>query len=203
LVDEAQIRGFWNNFYTAIGYINYVLEDMDRLDLRALGVSVEEEKDWRGQLRGLRALAHMHLLCNFGGIPIATRTSTTPLSPARNTNVEVFNWIENELLDILREDMLPPLRQVHAGKLTRAGVMAILVDLYLNAEVYTGNQSTGTPGTARWDDVITFADYLITGTSPYGPTGNSQTGATATPGTPRLDFDIDVTFAANNRTAST
>jgi len=191
MVDEGQIRGLWNNFYTAIGYINFVLEDFEeRIDFKALGIEEAVRKEWEGQLRALRALAHMNLMCFWGGVPITTKVDQTPSSPERNTVAEVFNFVESECLAILSGNMLPELTRARGGKMTRAGVLAILVDLYLNAQEWTG--------TARWDDCIKFADYLITGTSPYGATGALNGGTV-----PQLDVNIDNTYAANNLTVST
>ncbi len=43
------------------------------------------------------------------------------------------------------------------GRMSQAGAYAMLVELYLNAEVWTG--------TARWDDCIAAADKLISGSA--------------------------------------
>ena len=64
------------------------------------------------------------------------------------------------------------------GRMTQAGGYAMLVELYLNAEVWTG--------TPRWDDCIAAADKLIT----------SQAGGQN--GTMQLDANIEDQFKPTN-----
>ena len=195
LVDEGQIRGAWNNMYTGIGYINFVLEDFESINFAEMGITQQERNEWEGQLRCLRAFSYLNLMCMFGGVPIVETVDLIPSSPARVRRVDVFEYVESEILTVLNNGWLAPLAANRHGKMTVAGALATLVDLYLNAYEWTGQE--------RWDDVIKYSNYLLNiEDSPWGApgayTGNNNNNLMY----PALDANIEVTYAQNNSTAT-
>jgi len=171
----------WTELYQGVGYCNNVISDLEALDFNKIpGVTLAEKDAWIIEIKAVRAWHYVRLLELFGNIPIVTEIATSPTNPEQTPMFEVFKWIESELLAVV--DKLPNLSNTQRGRMTKAGVYAILVDMYLNAEVWSGQ--------ARWDDCITYANKLI----------NNEAGGLN--GAIQLDADIDITYSNTNATRS-
>ena len=165
----------WRLMYWGIGFINQTLDDFSEIDFAAIGISDTDRDALVGDLYAQRAWHYLRLMDLYGNIPWVTHVGP-PLSPHTRPREEIFNLIEAELLRIA--DGMQILDRTLAGRMSKAAVYAMLVELYLNAEEWTGTQ--------RWDDCIIYADKLINGE------GGGLNGA------PQLDPDIDVTFGNRN-----
>ncbi|MDR1918892.1 MAG: RagB/SusD family nutrient uptake outer membrane protein [Tannerellaceae bacterium] len=170
----------WRTIYTGVGYANSILDDFAKIDFETAGVSEAERNALESEIRGMRALFYMKLMDLFGNIPIAT-TVGSPVNPPTVPQAEVFAFIEAELLEAAQK--AAPLTREGNGRFTLAAIYATLVELYLNAETWTG--------TARWDDCIAYSDKLIRGE------------AGAVNATLMLDKDVNVTFSNVNTSQST
>ncbi|MGM9753115.1 MAG: RagB/SusD family nutrient uptake outer membrane protein [Candidatus Cryptobacteroides sp.] len=85
------------------------------------------------EARFLRALAYWYVLDLFGQGPFVDETmGVGAFVPEAYTNVQLFEFIESELLDIT----LPSRTQVVYGRASQAAAQTLLARLYLNAEVY-------------------------------------------------------------------
>ncbi|MDR1331518.1 MAG: RagB/SusD family nutrient uptake outer membrane protein [Tannerella sp.] len=178
-VDDDSCWDPWRTIFTGVGYTNSIMDDFTRIDFAAAGMPDEERAALESEIRGMRALFYMKLMDLFGNIPVTT-TVGTPVDPPTMSRAEVFAFVEQELLEAARTAR--PLTKANNGRFTLAAVYATLVELYLNAEVWSG--------TARWDDCIAYSDRLIRGE------GGSVNGTTA------LDRDVNVTFSNVNTDAS-
>nr|HEX2536497.1 RagB/SusD family nutrient uptake outer membrane protein [Chitinophagaceae bacterium] len=127
------------------------------------------------ELKLLRAFHYLKIMDLWGNVPIVTQIGE-PAQPETRTRAEVFAFIEKEIKDNI--DKAPKLSANMTGRMTQAGGYAMLVELYLNAEEWTG--------TPRWDDCIAAADKLISGEA------GGQNGAMA------LDANIQDAFSPNN-----
>ncbi|HET9053215.1 MAG TPA: RagB/SusD family nutrient uptake outer membrane protein, partial [Cyclobacteriaceae bacterium] len=139
---QSQPGGLWNRCYAALNILNGAILTYKNMD-GAEGLVAE--------LRSLRALYYYLLLDSFGNIPITTEDDIGKQGflPEQKTRVEAFEYIENELLEIM-----PALNEAKVyGKMNKWAAKMILAKLYLNAEVYTG--------TARWTDAIEQVDDII------------------------------------------
>ncbi len=153
-------NGFFNNawgfLYGGVNTCNRLIFQFEQLTSSPDPNTVELANKTIAELRALRALWYYWLLDAFGNVPIVTDFTATG-APANNPSFSagrqaVYNFVESELTDVL--DDLPTERSsVTYGRMTRWAAQAILVKLYLNAEVYTG--------TAQWNKVITAADDII------------------------------------------
>lgn len=167
----------WQKTYQGIGYCNNVLADLEKIDFTQIQGLTPEDKDlFVNELRAVRAWYYLRMVDSYGNVPIVT--SLEEGSPSQTSRAEGFNWVEKELLEVV--DKLPVLSNGNGMRFTKAAVYAILAEMYLNAEVWTG--------TARLDDCIKYCDLLISG----------QAGGLN--GEMALDADIDVTYS--NRNAS-
>ena len=76
----------------------------------------------------------------FGGVPIATDPEI--LARPRATRAELFDFLEQELTQA-RNDLPASWPSNMNGRMTKGAADAILASMYVNAEVFTGEVSTG------------------------------------------------------------
>lgn len=158
--DESRITSAWNLMWTGVGYCNTALDQLSHVDPANVTDLTQDEYDALiAEVKVLRAYHYMKLMDMFGNIPIVT-TVGDPTNPATQTRKEVFDFVEKEILDNV--DKLAPTSPTTMGRVTKTVAYAMLSELYLNAEVWSGQ--------ARWDDSIKYSDLAINGTggSPSG-----------------------------------
>lgn len=94
----------------------------------------------KAEARFNRALAYWVLMDLYSIPPFITESnysiSPAPLDKSGEKPVNLFNWIESELKDILQ--YLPEAGTGDYGRADQGAVYALLSRMYLNAEVYTG-----------------------------------------------------------------
>lgn len=97
-------------------------------------------KTYRAETRFLRALSYWHALDLFRNVPFGTEADPVGTYVARQTNAqELFAFIEKELLEIENDLLDPnPNNPTLYGRATKAAAWTLLSKLYLNAEVYVG-----------------------------------------------------------------
>ncbi|ULT22239.1 RagB/SusD family nutrient uptake outer membrane protein [Sphingobacterium sp. E70] len=160
--------------YWGMGLCTDPIENIEKREASKMGISETEKASFIAELRLLRAFHYLKLMDLFGNIPVVTKVGE-PLQPETLSRTEVFNFIEKEILDNINN--APKLSKAMMGRMSQAGAYAMLVELYLNAEVWTGK--------ARWDDCINAANKLING-------GGAQNGTMA------LDKNISDQFITTN-----
>jgi hypothetical protein len=151
-VDEGGLNSAWSLMYWGMGLCNDPIENIEKRDVAAMGISEVEKAEFIAELKLLRAFHYLKLMDLFGNIPVVTKVGE-PAKPETLARTEVFNFIEKEIKENV--DKAPKLSRAMLGRMSQAGAYAMLVELYLNAEVWTG--------TPRWDDCIAAADKLISG----------------------------------------
>ncbi len=176
---HSTIKDCWTLVFSGLGYCNSGIANIEARDATSMGITETERSAYLAELKANRAYYYLNALNLWGNVPIVTAVGD-PEYPSVNTKQEVFDFVESELLSVI--DALPIMSKANSGRLTKAAGYAILADLYLNAEVYTG--------TARWDDCITYCNKLINGE------GGSQLNVM------RLDTDILTPFSNTNTTSS-
>lgn len=147
--EQAHVGNMWREFYRGVIATNRVLEQIDG----GLVVFDEPAREdaVRAELRTLRALYYWLILDNFGDAPLITTTATDEL-PGNVSRDELFEFAVSEIiasLPSLSEDSDP----VMYGRMNKWGGKALLANIYLNAEVYTG--------TAAWDGVLEQTNDII------------------------------------------
>jgi hypothetical protein len=101
------------------------------------------------EMRFLRALAYYYLIDCFGKGPLLVETDPIGTLKPESTRVEIFNFLESELLAI--EPQLP--MNIGYGQANRSTVRMLLAKLYLNSEVYTG--------IPRYTDALNYSKKVI------------------------------------------
>ena len=129
---QGDINGAWQGAYQGISQANVVLRDFESVDFGALGVTPEEEKSFKAELRVLRAWYYTFLLDQFRNVPIATHeTGESELVP-QGTAEELFSFLETELKTAIPD--LP--KEKRLARWTQGPTAGLLVRLYLNADSY-------------------------------------------------------------------
>ncbi len=124
---EEAINNTWNFVFGVIANTNRLLEQFE---------TIEGSEAVIAELRTLRAMSYYWLLDIYGNVPIVTKFSGGDAEPATNSRMEVYTFVETELLAGLAD--LPTAKNYSKINLDVAN--AILAKLYINAEVYTGTQ---------------------------------------------------------------
>lgn len=158
-VDEGGLNNAWRLMYTGVGFCNDPIGNIEKRSLTEMGITQTEKDSFLAELKLLRAFHYLKLMDLFGNIPVVTQVGI-PARPETMARKDVFNFIEKEIKDNI--DKAPKLSRTQLGRMSQASGYAMLTELYLNAEVWTG--------TARWDDCIAAADKVINGT------GGAQNG---------------------------
>lgn len=171
-VDERRIGLMWNTMYKTVGFTNSAITNLSKVNVAAVEMTETEMEGLLAELKIYRAFLHMKLLDMFGNIPIST--DVTSVNIPNSSRIEVFNWIESEFLNNV--DKVPTASPNLVGRITKAAAYAMLSELYLNAEEWTG--------TARWEDCIIYSDLVLSGA------GGAQTGS--------LSLDQNVLAPFNN-----
>ncbi len=152
LSDDTPLNSAWSLMFWGMGLCNDPIENLEKRDIAKMGITQVEKDAYIAELKLLRAFHYLKLMDLFGNIPIVTQVGI-PARPATVPRKDVFAFIEKEIKDNV--DKAPLHSKVMTGRMSQAGAYAMLVELYLNAEAWTG--------TARWDDCIAAADKLISG----------------------------------------
>ncbi|MBA2707097.1 MAG: RagB/SusD family nutrient uptake outer membrane protein [Gemmatimonadaceae bacterium] len=147
------INDTWVQTFRGVARANVLLGALEN-------VTVADEAVIAAELRTLRALYYYKLMDMFGGLPIVTTTEIVPRP--RSTRKEVFEFIEKELNEAraVLPATWPPEQN---GRMTKGAADAILANMYLNAQVFTGTVTAAglQPGPVRWQDAITAANRIL------------------------------------------
>lgn len=173
--DEPRMRNAWSLMWEGVGYVNAILGDLETLDIARAGLTEQKRQKLIAEVKVMRAYHYMRIMDMWGNVPIITKVGE-PLNPPTAPRAEVFQFVMNELEENV--EMLEPLSQALVGRVSKAAGYAMLSELYLNAEKWSG--------TPMWDKCIQYSDKVINGE------GGSLSGAM------RLDPDILGPFKNNN-----
>lgn len=161
--DGGDAQTEWNGCFQGIMQCNVVIEDLDKLSPDQFGFSQDEFNNLKAQCRALRAWFYIRLLDAFRHVPLAV--SFNDISKNSEGQVEpkvIFDFIESELkesIELLAQKGSLGGNGTMQGQWTKAGAAALLVRLYLNAEVYIGEE--------HYNDCATYAQKILDGE--YGP----------------------------------
>ena len=124
----------------AVSFSNSFIKNASELTGDEVNVFISEA-------RFLRAYAYYNLLDLYGNVPLTTEISTD--LPTQSNRTELFNFIESELIEI--ETILLPSNEY--GRVDNIAAHALLSRLYLNAEVWTGQD--------RYNDCVNYSQNVI------------------------------------------
>ncbi|WP_372903596.1 RagB/SusD family nutrient uptake outer membrane protein, partial [Rhodohalobacter sp.] len=140
------VMGMYSRIYYEIALTNEFIREAQQRDEGVINAM-------QAEARFLRALSYWHALDLFGGnVPFVTEDDPIGAFMPEPTNADdLFAYIESELLDIT-DDLAAPGSNEY-GRADRGAAWTLLSKLYLNAEVYIGQD--------RYDDALTYAERVI------------------------------------------
>lgn len=160
--EQEKLNEEWDGCFVGIMQCNYVIEDLNRLDGRSLGFTENEFNSMKQQCRVMRAYFYLRLLDMFRNVPFYTSTDPDSSDGRQIAPAQLFAFIEKELtesLGLISQKQGSGGNLGNQGQWNQGGVAALLVRLYLNAEVYTGQP--------RYADAARIATALINGEYGY------------------------------------
>lgn len=138
-VQDGYTSDMWNALYQGISLATNSLEDIEAIDTNKVGITGAEKADFVAELKTHRAWFNIRAFDLYRNIPLVKKVKGESLTPNQSTPQETFSFIEKELLDAIpglpnRQD----LGNNAIGRWTKGGAAALLIRLYLNAQVYIG-----------------------------------------------------------------
>lgn len=125
----------------------------EKMDERGFSAADQERiRLMRQEARFLRALSYYHALDLYGNVPFVTEEDEPgAFQPEQISREDLFAYVEAELLEL--EDLVRPAGGNVYGRIDQGAVWMTLAKLYLNAEVYVGQD--------RYTDAATYAMKVI------------------------------------------
>ncbi|NNK89041.1 MAG: hypothetical protein HKO89_00380 [Saprospiraceae bacterium] len=153
--EDGFVFAFYSRIFYQIALANeFIRETSDeKLDERGVDAGLKAEvAGYRAEARFLRALSYWHALDHFRNVPFVTEENAVgSFLPEQINANDLFSYIESELLDI--ETLISPARSNEYARADQGAVWAVLAKLYMNAEVYTGQD--------RYADCLTYCENII------------------------------------------
>jgi len=148
------VVAMYNRIFYQIPLCNEFLRYTTEEWMTGQGFSEEDKatiRQYALEARFIRALSYYHAMDLFGNVPFVTEDDLPGSGlPEQINRVDLFNYVESELLAIEPDMGAPRFQYARADKAT---VWSLLAKLYLNAEVYAG--------TNRYADCVNFANRVI------------------------------------------
>ena len=133
--NDAWVSDMYYRIYYNIALCNEFLRNANAASFT--GEDEVKMKEYKAEVRFMRALFYYHALDLYRNIPMVTENDPVgSFIPPRYTPQQTFDYIESELKDCVN-DLL------HAstcpyGQASQGAAYTLLAKLYLNSEVYTG-----------------------------------------------------------------
>lgn len=145
----------YTRIYLNIAYANEFLRETTEQKLNSRNVSAETKTQvatLRNEVRVLRALSYYFLMDLYGNVPfIPEESGVGAYLPEQKDRAFLFSFIEKELKEV--EGKLPSSAKGNYGKVNDPTAWMILSKMYLNAEVYVGQQ--------KYTEALTYLNKVI------------------------------------------
>jgi len=133
--ENPQLMNMWSVLYRGVINANRVIEQLaDRTVPTPDGVTTETLV---GEMRAARAFFYWLICDNFGDAPLVTTTATD--LPGKSTRRQIYAFVVSELAEtipVLAEETGSAMH----GRFNKWAAKALLANVYLNAQVYTGEE---------------------------------------------------------------
>ena len=133
-----------NQFIVAMYYrifyqVSLCNELIRQVEANPAGVKFQNKGALVAEARALRALSYYHAIDLFGNVPFATENDAVGAEGPRQINrADLFAWVEKECKELLEGNDLAAEGTNVYGRCDKGFVKMILGKMYLNAEVWIG-----------------------------------------------------------------
>ena len=151
---DGFIFAMYSRIFYTISVCNEFLRETteEKVDGRGQASIKGEVATYRAEARFLRALAYYHALDLFRNVPFVTENDEVgSFFPQQIQAVDLFDWLEQEILDL--SGQLAAANSNEYGRADQAAAWMLLAKLYLNAEVYIGED--------RYSDAAEYSRRVI------------------------------------------
>ena len=153
--DNGFVAAMYYRIFYQITLANEFIRETSDANMNARGISETNQNTarlYRAEARFLRALSYYHALDLYGNVPFVTEADAVgSFFPRQVNRRELFDYIENELLEVIPLLVAP--RQHEYARADQAVARMLLAKMYLNAEVYIGEPKY-TEAIAQLNEVI-------------------------------------------------
>lgn len=133
--NDAWVSDMYYRIYYNIALCNEFLRNANNASFT--GEDEVKMKQYKAEVRFMRALFYYHALDLYRNIPMVTENDPVgSFIPPRSTPQQTFDYIESELKDCVGD--LLPASTCPYGEASQGAAYTLLAKLYLNSEVYTG-----------------------------------------------------------------
>ena len=133
--NDAWVSDMYYRIYYNIALCNEFLRNANGASFS--GNDEVKMKEYRAEVRFMRALFYFHALDLYRNIPMVTENDPVgSFIPPRYTPQQTFDYIESELKDCVGD--MRPASTCPYGQASQGAAYTLLAKLYLNSEVYTG-----------------------------------------------------------------
>ena len=154
--DDRSIRDTWDYLFKVVMLTNSSIAHIEAYNKPDADATLLAE--YKAELRAVRAMYYWYLLDLYGRVPVVTRTNIPTDSVQLASRKEVYSFAVKELqeaMPLLAHDVAnQPLGQYY-GRMTYFVATFVLMKLYLNHVVYTGDENP-----ALYDSIANYADML-------------------------------------------
>jgi starch-binding outer membrane protein, SusD/RagB family len=133
--NHDHLNELWADGFTGVGQCNRIIETFE-----GLPASTSRDKTI-AEVKVARATYYYTLLDAFGNVPLVTTFSSANANPPTTPRAQIYAFIESEVLAAMPK-LSVDVTSATYGIPTQWSAKALLVKLYMNAQVYTG--------TAQW-----------------------------------------------------
>lgn len=141
------VTGMWDKLWEGIGKSNDVLDKLVGTNEDALRV--------RAEVEAIRSLYYFWLIDNYGDVPYLTTKAGAPEQPYRLKRASIFDSLTTTLE--ANYPLLNSMEKVaYRDFASKEMALTLLVKLYLNAPIYTGNDDN-----AYYEKAITYSNELL------------------------------------------
>lgn len=155
--ENPQMNNMWLLLYAGVTNCNRILSQLDK-DVVPPSAGATKES-LVGEMKVLRAFYYWLICDNFGNAPLVISTATE--LPKTVPRQQIYDFIVKEI-----NDALPGLSenndQLMYGRFNKWAAKALLANIYLNAEAYTG-QPRWQECLAQCNDIIGSTKYSLQG----------------------------------------
>jgi starch-binding outer membrane protein, SusD/RagB family len=157
LASNPVILGMFSRTMAQVSFGNEFLRQTTPEKLSSRGVNdaalLSEISLYRQEVRVLRAMAYYNMMDLFGKAPFSTEADNVGTAGPEYNRQQLYTYIESELNEVLPSLKAP--RTNEYGRLDKAMAWMILAKMYLNAEVYTGQN--------KYNECVTMCNNVIGG----------------------------------------
>jgi hypothetical protein len=156
------LGAMYGRVFYQVSLANEFLRQTTDEKLASRGVSdglAAQVKQYRAEARFLRALSYWHGIDLFGDIPLVKETDALgTTAPKQSTRAEIYRFIVQDLADLKGD--LPAPGKAEYGRADQGAVLMLLGKLYLNGQVYAGENHYADARTAM-EQLIASGAYSL------------------------------------------